>query len=109
VKGELEAAVAALGYGSAVAFRPSLLSGDRRQNRPGERVALAVLQRLRFLVPRRYRPIFAGAVAQAMLDRAKRGRAGFSVIESDAMLAAEERARSPAPPPRRPASGGKRR
>jgi uncharacterized protein YbjT (DUF2867 family) len=96
VKGELEQAVAGLGYRSAVAFRPSLLSGDRQQNRPGERAALALLQPLRFLVPRKYRPVAAVAVAQAMLNGAKRGPAGFTVIESDAMHESGERGAPPA-------------
>ena len=90
VKGELEEAVAGLGYPRAVAFRPSLLSGDRQQSRPGERLALTLLQPLRLLVPRRYRPIAAVAVACAMLNCAKHGPAGFTVIESDAILDAAE-------------------
>jgi uncharacterized protein YbjT (DUF2867 family) len=85
VKGELEQAVAALGYRSAIAFRPSLLSGEREQYRLGERAALAVLQPLRSLLPRKYRPVSAAAVAQAMLRHAAESPAGFTVIESDAM------------------------
>ena len=85
VKGELEEAVAALGYRSAIAFRPSLLAGDREQRRFGERAAIAVLQPLRFLVPRKYRPVAADAVARAMLRSAQRSPAGFTVIESDAL------------------------
>jgi uncharacterized protein YbjT (DUF2867 family) len=85
VKGELEQAVAGLGYRSAIAFRPSLLAGEREERRSGERAALAVLVPLAFLVPRKYRPVPATAVAQAMLGCAKRGLAGFTVIESDAM------------------------
>jgi len=85
VKGELEEAVAALGYRSAIAFRPSLLAGDREQRRFGERAAIALLQPLRFLVPRKYRPVAADAVARAMLRSAQRSPAGFTVIESDAL------------------------
>ena len=87
VKGELEAAIAALGYRAAIAFRPSLLAGDRREHRLGERVALMVLQPLRWLVPRKYRPVADEAVARAMVAFAKRSLAGFLVVPSDAIQA----------------------
>jgi len=87
VKGELEVAIAALGYGAAIAFRPSLLAGNRRENRAGERVTLTVMQPLRWLVPRKYRPVADVAVARAMADYAKRGLAGFHVVPSDAIQA----------------------
>ena len=87
VKGELEQAIGKLRYRSAFAFRPSFLAGDRPESRPGERFALAVLQPLRFLVPRKYQPVSDLAVAHAMLAYAKRGLTGFHVIESDAIQA----------------------
>jgi uncharacterized protein YbjT (DUF2867 family) len=83
VKGELEAAIAALPFHAAIAFRPSLLAGDRAENRLGERLALSVLQPLRGLVPGKYRPVPAAAVARAMVDYAGRGLAGFHVVPSD--------------------------
>jgi uncharacterized protein YbjT (DUF2867 family) len=87
VKGELEAAIAALAFHAAIAFRPSLLAGDRAEHRLGERLALAVLQPLRALVPARYRPVADTAVARAMVDFAGRGLAGFHVIPSDVIQA----------------------
>jgi uncharacterized protein YbjT (DUF2867 family) len=87
VKGELEVAAAALGFHAAIAFRPSLLAGERAVHRFGERVALMVLQPARWLVPRRYRPVADVAVARAMVAFAKRGLAGFHVVPSDAIQA----------------------
>jgi uncharacterized protein YbjT (DUF2867 family) len=87
VKGELESAVAALKYNAAIAFRPSLLAGERSERRSGERLALAVLQPLRWLVPRQYRPVTDAAVAGAMIAFAKRGLAGFHIVSSDAIQA----------------------
>ena len=87
VKGELESAAAGLGFHAAIAFRPSLLAGDRAQFRLGERVALMVLQPARWLVPRKYRPVAGLAVARAMAAFAKRGLAGFHVVSSDAIQA----------------------
>jgi uncharacterized protein YbjT (DUF2867 family) len=87
VKGELEAGAAGLGFHAAIAFRPSLLAGDRAEFRLGERVALMVLQPARWLVPRKYRPVAGLAVARAMVAFAKRGLAGFHVVTSDAIQA----------------------
>jgi uncharacterized protein YbjT (DUF2867 family) len=87
VKGELESAIAALGFQTAIAFRPSLLAGDRAEHRLGERVALALLQPVRWLVPAKYRPVAAAAVARAMVAYARRGLAGYHVVTSDAILA----------------------
>ena len=87
VKGELEDAIAALGYHAAIAFRPSLLAGKRMEHRSGERIALMVLQPVRWLIPRKYRPVADVAVARAMAAYAKRGLAGFHSVPSDAIQA----------------------
>jgi len=86
VKGELERDAATLPFRAVIALRPSLLAGARAEYRPGERLALAVLQPLRRIVPRNYRPIAALAVARAMVDYAKRDLRGFQVLESGALL-----------------------
>lgn len=93
VKGELEAELARLPFRTVVALRPSLLAGERAEFRPGERVALAVMQPLRALVPARYRAIPAATVARAMVAAARSSAAGRFVVESDAIarLAASER------------------
>lgn len=78
VKGELEEAVLALPYRSVSIVRPSLLVGNRAQPRRGEQVA----QRLAFLVPARYKPIPARAVAAALVRMAREDRPGQRIIES---------------------------
>jgi len=85
VKGELEDALNTLPFRTVVAFRPSLLAGDRAEYRAGERAALAVLRPLGTLLPARWRPVEARAVARAMMDAARRDEAGRSVVESDAI------------------------
>ena len=87
VKGELETAAAALGFHAAIAFRPSLLAGNRAEQRFGERMALMVLQPVRRLVPRKYRPVADRQVARAMVAYAKRGLEGFHIVPSDAIQA----------------------
>jgi uncharacterized protein YbjT (DUF2867 family) len=86
VKGEMEAAVAALGLASLVIARPSLLAGDRaalgQPARLGERLALAVTAPLAPLIPRAWRPIEAATVARAMLRAQHEARPGTRIVES---------------------------
>ncbi len=85
VKGEVELAMAALPFRTMVAFRPSLLAGDRQEHRLGERLALTLLRPVGGLIPARYRPVEAKAVARAMLAAAHRDDVGRRVVESDAI------------------------
>ena len=88
VKGEMERAVAALGFESVCAYRPSFLEGEREQPRPGEGLGVAAVKALRPLLPRKYRAIPADVVARAMAQHAKApGHAGFEAHESDALWA----------------------
>ena len=73
VKGEVEGAVAGVGYPRTVILRPSLLLGEREESRPGERVAEWVMRPLGPLMRgplARYRPVEAERVARAMVRRA---------------------------------------
>ena len=71
VKGEVEEAMAQLGYEGVVIARPSFLAGDRQSLgqpvRGGETLALRVSTWLRLLIPANYRSIHAGDVASALL------------------------------------------
>ena len=70
VKGEAEEAVRALGVEALQLFRPSLLSGDRDESRPGEQIGEAALRVVRpFLVGplRALRPTPAQSVARALV------------------------------------------
>lgn len=71
VKGELEEALAGLGYDAVVIARPSMLAGDRgslgQPERGGEKLALNVSRWLGPLIPRNYRSIQAKDVAGALL------------------------------------------
>jgi uncharacterized protein YbjT (DUF2867 family) len=81
VKGELEEAVLALPYRSVSIVRPSLLVGNRARPRRGEEVA----RRLAFLVPARYKPIPARAVAAALVRMARDNSKGHRIMESREM------------------------
>lgn len=95
VKGEMEAELATLGFGSLLIVRPSLLSGDRaalgQPPRLGERLALALSAPLAPLIPRAWRPVAAADVARALLRgvaqgrAAARGQAVVRIVESAAL------------------------
>lgn len=90
VKGEMEEAVAALGYSSIVIARPSLLLGDRavlgQPTRIGERLAARLLGPVRRLVPAGVRPIEAGAVARALVVALGEAGPGLRILKSADMV-----------------------
>jgi uncharacterized protein YbjT (DUF2867 family) len=81
VKGETERALATLSFGSLDIMQPSVLLGVRRELRPLELLAQALLWALNpLLLGRlaRYRGIAAGTVAAAMVAAAGSGRRGIN-------------------------------
>lgn len=91
VKGEMQAAVAALGFESVVIAQPSLLIGDRealgQPARSGEVWAARLLRPVMGLVPAAVRPIEARSVAQAMLNAMLDAQPGQRMLSSAQMQA----------------------
>jgi len=87
VKGELEQALAGMGFTSLTSARPGLIGGERRESRPAERAALLALTALGPLLPRRWRICPAQTIARAMLDAALQGRAGVHVLPAETLIA----------------------
>lgn len=85
IKGEMEAAVASLGYDSVTILRPALLSGVRHERRLGERLALSALKVGNRFLPKKYQSVPARAVARTMVLASHQAARGVRVIESDAM------------------------
>ncbi|MGZ5157795.1 MAG: NAD(P)H-binding protein [Caldimonas sp.] len=89
IKGEMEEAVAGLGFGSVVLARPSLLVGDRaalgQPVRAGEVWASRLVAPFGALVPAAIRPIAAAAVAAAMVAAIAEARPGVRVLSSAEM------------------------
>ena len=89
VKGEMQAAIAALGYDSVVIAQPSLLMGDRaalgQPVRSGEVWATRLLGPIMGLVPKSVRPIAAADVASAMLAANMAGAPGLRILSSAQM------------------------
>jgi uncharacterized protein YbjT (DUF2867 family) len=86
VKGETEAAISALPFEGRQIFRPSILVGERHEHRTGESIGVAVMRGTAFAMVgplRKYRPIGAGTLAEAMVRVALRAPRGVNVFESD--------------------------
>lgn len=89
VKGEVEQAIAQIGFQTVVIARPSLLVGDRatlgQPERRGEIVGEAISRMLRPLIPANYRAIRASDVAQALVAGVSRGAPGKTLLLSGQM------------------------
>lgn len=82
VKGRMEKAVSALDFEALHILRPSLLLGARSEHRRGEAFAQKLSPLLAMLCAgplRRYRPIPAEQVAEAMVRLAVRGESGTHI------------------------------
>ena len=94
VKGEMQAAIAQLGYESVVIAQPSMLLGDRaalgQPARSGEIWTARLLGPIGWMVPKGVRPIEARAVAFALLAAILDARPGIRVLKSGAMQARDQ-------------------
>lgn len=84
-KGEAEDALRDLGLPHLVVMRPSVLDGERQEERKAEQLALRVGRALRPLLIgplERFRPTPVELVATAMRDMAQPGREGFEVVDA---------------------------
>jgi uncharacterized protein YbjT (DUF2867 family) len=90
LKGEAEDKIRSAGYKSVDIFRPSLLLGDRREERGGERTAQILFPVISFLFAggwRKYKPVQAEAVARAMLKASLADNSGTTIYEYDRIKA----------------------
>ncbi len=78
VKGELEQALQTLGFEQLTIARPSLLLGNRQQQRPGEGLAAPLMR----LIPGNYRAIEACTLARALWRLALEEGRGVRIVES---------------------------
>ena len=95
VKGEMQVAIAQLGYESVVIAQPSLLLGDRavlgQPARSGEVWAARLLEPLGWMLPKVLRPIPARAVASALLAAILDAKLGVvRVLKSGEMQARDQ-------------------
>lgn len=86
VKGELEEAVKHLPFWSVHIFRPSLLLGERNENRWGEEAAAKigrVLNKVLGGLLMKYKPVEADIVAKAMVQAAQKLQSGVHYYPSN--------------------------
>lgn len=84
LKGELDEAVKELSFEVITIMRPSILAGDRTENRLGEKVGL-FLANIFTKIPglKKYRPIFAQKVAAGMIHSLQKCTPGYHLFELD--------------------------
>lgn len=85
-KGEMEAAVAELGFESCIFVRPSILLGPRTEQRTGEKIGILLSKILNPLMAgplKKYKGIASETVAKAMIELALEEKPGIRIIESD--------------------------
>ena len=72
IKGELDEKVSELPFKQISIFRPSFLAGERKESRRGEAIGISAVNFLAKIIPplRKYRPIEAATVAEAMIKAA---------------------------------------
>lgn len=77
LKGEVEEAVKAVGLKKVYIMQPSLLLGNRKESRFGEKIAEWIMPVISFLIPPKYKPIKAAEVAKAMIYLSKKNLTGI--------------------------------
>jgi uncharacterized protein YbjT (DUF2867 family) len=85
-KGEIETFLQQSAFNSVAILRPSLLLGDRKEFRLGEKLATYILPVLSlFLIGpfKKYKAIEAKTVAKAMVNIALQNKSGFNIYPSD--------------------------
>jgi uncharacterized protein YbjT (DUF2867 family) len=85
-KGEIEDFLKKSFFETIVILRPSLLLGNRKEFRLGEKIGAFFMKLFSFAFTgkiKKYKPIQSEAVAKAMFDIAQKNYKGFHIIESD--------------------------
>jgi uncharacterized protein YbjT (DUF2867 family) len=86
VKGEIENALTELALNQLFIFRPSLLMGNRKEHRAGEKSAIAVYKVINPIFIgklKKYKGIDSGQVAKGMMETAINNKDPFKIFESD--------------------------
>lgn len=86
VKGEIEAKLSGVGFTSLIILRPSLLLGDRKEERTGEKIGAVLSGIFSFMFIgklKKYKPVTAEKVALAMIKFAGSNNKGIKTVESD--------------------------
>ncbi|QWP79446.1 NAD-dependent epimerase/dehydratase family protein [Lysobacter sp. K5869] len=86
VKGELELALADVGFESLTYVRPGLIEGERQESRPSEAAATVLLRAVGPLLPKRWRLNPAPRIARALLEAALLASPGVHAVGSERLV-----------------------
>jgi uncharacterized protein YbjT (DUF2867 family) len=87
MKGELEEAISKLGFESLYIHRPSILDGERKENRFAEQLGLKFMRLMSKLgLLKKYRPIHAKVVAEALIQSVNMKIIGVKYFEMTEMF-----------------------
>ncbi|HEY0262411.1 MAG TPA: oxidoreductase, partial [Chitinophagales bacterium] len=84
-KGELEKAITELDFEHNVILRPSLLLGEREEERLGEKIGQKLNSVLKFVAPN-YQGVEDGQVAKTMIKLAKNNQKGTQIIDNKTII-----------------------
>ncbi len=93
-KGELEQALAKLKYKAVIVVRPSILLGDRKEQRTGEAIGRFAAEKLSFLFAgplAKYKGTPVDLLAGVMIKMANGDKAGVQIVENDEIFAIAEK------------------
>lgn len=85
LKGELERELETVGFPSLTIVRPSVLDGEREEQRPAERMANLAFKLIAPVLPRRMRVSPGSAVAACLLSAAIEGPPGVHIKHNEDM------------------------
>lgn len=81
MKGELEEAVAKLNFRKLLIFRPSILDGNRKEERSGEKIGLVISRFITRFILKKYKPTPADVLAAKMIRMSLDQTIGNQVVE----------------------------
>lgn len=86
MKGELEKDVSKLPLGKLIIFRPSILDGERKESRVGEKIGLAISRVLTKFIFKKYQPTPVDLLAKRMINVSLDSSRGIHIIEGIEIL-----------------------
>jgi uncharacterized protein YbjT (DUF2867 family) len=81
MKGELEEAVSKLNFRKCIIVQPSILDGDRKEKRAGEKIGLVISRFLTKYVFKKYQPTPVDVLAEKMISLSIDQKMGFRLVE----------------------------
>lgn len=81
IKGELEENVAKLSFRKTIIARPSILDGNRKEKRSGEKIGLVISRILTRFILKKYRPTPVDTLAAKLINLSLDQNEGLRIIE----------------------------